>query len=295
MSALVRFALLIAFGIGMLASPLEGTANAQAMRREIVDLGNSIYRFRDDKHFSVFILGKQSVLLTDPINEEAATWLLNEIDKRFGKRRIAYVVYSHNHTDHVGGGKVFDEPGARFIAHELAAADLARNQAQTRLPNLTFNDRMTINFEGRRVVLNYWGPNNGAGNISLYVPDAKFLFVVDWIVLKRLPWREMYHYDLDGMIASIKQILQLDFETISPGHSVVGTRADVEETLDYLTSLRQAVLDGMNAGKSLEQLLETIKLERFSHFVMYEEWLPLNIKGAWDQLSRTSGRFGQDR
>ncbi len=282
-------ALLFTSSIGM------GQSNSETARREIIALGQGIYRFRDNKHFSIFIVGRKSVLMTDPINRDAAAWLRGEIRRRFGDLPVAYVVYSHNHWDHVSGGEVFADPGTRFIAHEMAASDLVRNNAPTRLPDLTFSDRMTIDFEGRAIELAYWGPNNGAGNISLFVPDARQLFVVDWIVLKRLPWREMYHYDLDGMISSIEEVLKLDFEKVAPGHSVVGTRADVEETLDYLRTLRQKVLDGMNDGRSLEELQRTIKLDRFSHFAMYDEWLPLNIKGAWNQLSQTSGRFGQDR
>lgn len=273
--------------------PMPANANEESSR-EITELGDNIYRFRDNKHFSIFIVGKSSVLLTDPINQDAAVWLRREIERRFGKRRIAYVIYSHNHWDHVSGGEAFADDGTQFIAHELAAGDLKRNQAPTRIPNVTFSDRLTLDFEGRTIELTYYGPNNGAGNISLYVPDAKFLFVVDWIVLKRLPWREMYHYDLDGMIASLREVLKLDFKLVSPGHSVTGTKADVADFLTYLTALRAGVLKGMNEGKSFEEVQATLRFPAYKGYAMYDEWLKLNIKGAWDQLARTSGRFGQD-
>lgn len=270
-------------------------ALAQDTKRSITDLGNDIYRFQDDMHYSVFIVGKQGVLLTDPINTEAATWLRREIRQRFGDLPVRYVVYSHNHLDHVGGGEVFRDPGTIFIAHEKAAEDLKRNNAATVIPSTTFSDRMEIDFEGRRISLQYYGPNNGAGNISLYVPDAKFLFVVDWIVLKRLPFREMYYYDLEGTIASLKKVLQLDFDKVAPGHSAVGNKADVRENLAYLEDLRDAVLKAMNEGKTLEQMQHEIRLPRYAAFANYKEWLPLNIKGAYEQLTRLSGRYGQEK
>lgn len=269
--------------------------SAAEVKRSITDLGKGIYRFQNDTHYSVFIVGRHSVLMTDPINADAARWLKAAIRERFGALPVQYLVYSHNHGDHVFGGEVWKEPQTRVIAHDQAAADLARNHAPTALPDLRFSDRMTLDFEGREIRLRYHGVNNGAGNISMYVPDAKFLFVVDWIVLKRLPWMELYYYNLDGMIASLHEALAIDFELVAPGHGVVGNKADVREFLAYLEDLRGAVLDGMNAGKPLAQLQKEIRLERYASYAKYREWLPLNIKGAYEQLAQTSGRFGQEK
>lgn len=271
------------------------SAGAADVKRSITDLGNGIYRFQNDTHYSVFIVGKQSVLMTDPINADAARWLRTEIDRRFGKLPVSHLVYSHNHGDHVFGGEVWQSAHTHVIAHDKAAEDLARNRAPTAMPTQTFSDRMTLDFEGRQVQLRYHGPNNGAGSISLFVPDAKFLFVVDWIVLKRLPWKELYYYDLDGMIASLHEALQIDFQRVAPGHGPVGGKAEVREFLAYLEDLRGAVLDGMNAGKPLAQLQKEVKLDKYAHYASYQDWLPLNVKGAYEQLARTSGRFGQEK
>lgn len=271
------------------------SVGAAEVQRSITDLGKNIYRFQNDSHYSVFIVGKTSVLMTDPINADAARWLKAEIGKRFGPLPVQYLVYSHNHGDHVYGGEVLKQAGTTVIAHEKAADDLRRNRAPTAMPDTTFKDAMAFTFEGRPIQLRYHGPNNGAGSISMYVPDAKFLFAVDWIVLKRLPWMELYYYNLDGMIASLHEALALDFDLVAPGHGVVGSKADVREFLAYLEDLRSAVLDGMNQGKSLTQLQREIRLDNYASYAKYQEWLPLNVKGAYEQLAQTSGRFGQDK
>lgn len=275
-----------------------GTVQAEQPKqpeRAIIDLGKGIYRFQNGPAYSTFIVGKEGLLMTDPINAEAATWLRAEIDRRFGKLPVRYLVYSHNHPDHVSGGEVFRDPGTVIISQELAAEDILRNKLPTAAPTITFSDRFTINFEGRPVELAYYGPNNGHGSISLYVPDAKFLFVVDWIVLKRLPWKELYYYDLDGTIASIHKVLELDFDLIAPGHNVVGNKNDVREALTYLESLRAAVMQGMNEGKTVAQMQKEIRFPAYAGYAQYEAWLPLNIKGAYDQLERVSARYGQEK
>lgn len=292
----MRFFLPVLLLCSILSIPIAHAAPEHVVaERKIIDLGHNIYRFQNNSHYSIFIIGKEGVLLTDPINKDAATWLKAEIKKRFGDLPIKYVVYSHNHGDHVFGGEVFDEEGTVFIAQELAKEDLERNNAPTKIPNITFTDHMTLDFEGRQIELQHYGRNNGVGSISLYVPDAKFLFVVDWIVIKRLPWREMYYYDLDGAIASIKEVLKLDFDLVSPGHSVTGTKDEVRHFLKYLETLRSEVLASLNEGKSLAQMQEEIALDEFSDYAHFDEWRKMNIKGAYDQLLRISGRHGQDK
>jgi len=267
---------------------------AEPPERSITELRDGIFRMQNGNHFSIFIVGPQSILATDPINAEAAAWLRAELAGRFGDRPIKYMVYSHNHPDHVSGGEALADPDTLVVAHHKAAEDLRRNQVPTAYPTVTFSERMWLDLDGRAIQLAYHGPNNGVGGLSLYVPDAKFLFVVDWIVLKRLPARDMYFYDFEGMIDSIKDVLHLDFDLVSPGHSVVGDKDDVREFLNYLETLRDEVLAGLNAGKTLEQMQAEITLDRFSHWGNFE-WRPLNIQGAYDQLVRTSARFGQAR
>lgn len=290
---MVKCVLALAAAVGVFSA---SAAIAQApVERAIVELGSGVHRIQNGHYYSTLVVGEDGVLVTDPIDVEAARWLRAEIDRRFGPLPVKYLIYSHNHPDHILGGEVLAGPGTVVIAQELAAEDIARHRTRTAAPTLTFSDRLTLDFEGRPIQLAYHGVNNGRGNISLYMPGDRFLSVVDWIVLKRLPWREMYYYDLDGMIASIRQVLSLEFDLISPGHSVTGTKDDVREFLAYLEDLRGAVLEGMNAGKSVEELQREIRLPAYAHFANYEEWLPLNVKGAYDQLERSSARYGQER
>lgn len=271
------------------------TAHAgQSIERQITELRENIFRVQHGPYFSIYMVSDDGLLVADPIDRESAEWLRAELTERHGDLPIKYLIYSHNHPDHISGGEVLKEDGTIIIAHQRAAEDIIRSQVETAVPTLTFTDKLTIYLDERPIELAYYGPNNGLGNISLYVEDARFLFVVDWIVLKRLPWREMYYYDIDGMISSIRQALHLDFDLVAPGHHVTGDKDDVREYLTYLETLRTAVLDGMNQGKSLEQLQEEITLPQYSHYASFE-WLPLNVKGVYDQLERQSARFGQDR
>ena len=69
----------------------------------------------------------EGVIATDPIDANAAAWLRDQIQDR--DQPIRYVIYSHDHADHIAGGEVFKEAGATVIAHENAKRAIIGEQA----------------------------------------------------------------------------------------------------------------------------------------------------------------------
>ena len=250
---------------------------------KIEAIRGNVYRFIAGNYVSVFMVTEKEIVAADPISKKAATWLKAELARRF-KQPVRYVIYSHNHPDHAYGGEIFDGDGVDFIAHELAREDLVRTKAQTRIPNLVFNDEMTLYFGENRVRLRYHGVNNGRGSISMLFEPANVLHVVDWVIVGRMPYQNLQGYDIEGMIRSTKDVLKMDFEVFVGGHANTGTKKDIERYLSYLEKLYSAVLDGIRAGKSLETLQKEIRFDEFKDFKMYEEWLPLNVKGVYETL-----------
>jgi len=249
----------------------------------ISSVKDNIYRFSNGSHHSVFVVTDNGIALTDPISTNAAKWLKQALQARFDQP-VRYVIYSHNHPDHVYGGQVFAEPGVTFIAHEWARDDLLASQANTQIPNLVFNDELHLFLGDTQIDLRYHGPNNGKGSISIHFPRQRVLHVVDWIVLGRMPYKNLPGYDIRGMINSTKDVLAMDFDILVGGHADIGNKADVRYYLRYLEQLYTAVLEGMREGKSLPSLQQEIRLDEFQSLKMYAKWLPLNIEGVYNDL-----------
>ena len=262
--------------------------DAMAADYRIENVSGNIYRVIDDRHRSVFAVTEAGIIVTDPLNDSVGKWLKQELETRFDKP-VRYVIYSHNHSDHVYGARVFEAPGVDFIAHKLARQDLVRTRAATVIPNLTFDDEMTVALGETTVQLRYHGPNDGRGSISMHFMPANVVFVVDWIVVGRMPWQKLWSYDIQGMINSTREILNQDFDIFVGGHADVGDKADVRAYLAYLEALYSAVVDGIHQGLSLEEMQSAIRLDDYSHFANYEDWLPLNVEGVYERLMEESG------
>lgn len=271
--------------IAVLAAGLALPAVAQEPPEYAIErVKGNVYRFTAGHHHSVFMVTDEGLFLTDPISEAAATHLKTELAKRFDVP-VRYLAYSHNHVDHVLGGEVLAGDGVIVVAHDYAAEDLEWTRAPTALPDLTFRDELTIVLGDSRVELRYHGPNNGRGSVSMRFEPANVLFVVDWIVLGRMPYRDLPGYDIHGMIRSTREVLEGEpFDLLVGGHAEIGTREDVERSLGYLEALYAAVRDGMLAGKSLEKLQADIRLPEYADLAMYDEWLHLNVAGVYRTL-----------
>ena len=67
-------------------------------------------------YYTMFVVSDDGVLVSDPVNPELATAMMQEI-RRITDKPIRYVVYSHNHWDHISGGKIFKDAGAVIVSH----------------------------------------------------------------------------------------------------------------------------------------------------------------------------------
>ncbi len=279
----LRFGLIL---LALLAPTMS--AGAETPAYSIAQMKDNVWRFTAGPYHSAFMVTDDGILLTDPLSDEAATWLKAELARRFDVP-VRYMVYSHSHVDHTAGGDILDGPGVTVVAHAFAAEDLRWTRVPTAMPEVTFRDRLRIDLGGSAVELRHHGPNNGRGSVSMRFLPANVMYVVDWIVVGRMPYKDLLGYDIHGMIRSTREVLaERPFDLFIGGHADTGTRADVERYLSYLEALYDAVRDGMLKGKTLKTLQAGIRLPAYSDLKMYDAWLPLNVKGVYDTLVRTS-------
>jgi len=259
------------------------TASAQEVKREITKIAGDLYRFQNKFHYSVFLVTPEGVIVTDPINAEAAEWLKAEIASRFNQP-IKYLVYSHDHRDHIAGGEVFADT-ATVIAHENAKATIIGEQRPTAVPDITFSDSMTLELGGKRVELHYLGRSHSDNMIVMLFPEERALFTVDFVSVKRLPYQTLSDSYFPDWIHAVEAIDRIDFDILVPGHGPLGTKADAADHGAYLRDLYDAVLAAARAGQSLDEMKASIKLEKYKDWGQYEAWREMNIEGMYRRVN----------
>lgn len=266
---------------------LAPQVSAQQARpdNEITKLSDDVYLFRHLFHQAIFITTTDGVIVTDPISGEAATWLRAEI-KKLTDRPVRYVVYSHHHSDHITGGRVFADE-ATFVSHAAARAYIVdAADPTTPVPSLTFTDRMFIDLGGTHVELIYTGKNHSDNSLVVLLPQHKLLFAVDFIPVETVAYRTMRSDYPDHWIESLKRVEQLDFDTLVPGHGHIGRKDHVRMFRGYLEDLRAAVLEQVKKGASLEEAKKDVQLPKYEQWGRYADWFPENVEGMYRYLSQ---------
>jgi glyoxylase-like metal-dependent hydrolase (beta-lactamase superfamily II) len=213
--------------------------------------------------------------------------LMREIRKVTDKP-IKYVVYSHNHWDHISGGKIFKEVGAKFVSHENCTKHFnKRPNSAVVSPDITFSDKHVLTLGGKKLELQYFGKNHGDCVITMRLPEEKMIFIVDIVTPERVPFRTMPDFLPDEWIRSLYEIEKLDFDTVIPGHGphsmpATAPRIVVQQQREYLEDLITAVKVEWDKGvHNPEKLRKTVKLPKYAKWRQYDAWLPMNIERIW--------------
>ncbi len=269
--------------VGLMVLPWAGPVVAQDEPvREIIQVAGDLYRFQNKFHHSVFVVTPEGIIATDPINADAAAWLKGELARKFGVP-VRYLIYSHEHADHISGGEVFADT-AVVVAHANAKAHIVADKMATAVPRITFEDRMTVELGGAVVELIYLGRNHSDSLIVMRFPQERVMFVVDIIGVNRVPYRDLPGADVAGWLDSLERLAAMDFDILVPGHGPMGTRADVAPHGRYIADLRDAVGAQIKAGKTLDETKQTVTMAAYKDWLRYADWQQLNVEGMYRLL-----------
>lgn len=265
---------------------------------ELQQFADDAYAFVNSGYISFFIVTDEGVIATDPSSqqgpERAAAY--QAAIASVTDQPVRYLIYSHSHPDHATGGEIFAET-ATFVSHQNAVEKIAAlGDPRVPVPQIAFNDQMTIELGGTTVELYYTGRNHSDNSLVLLYPEAGILFAVDFIPVDRLPFQDLGDAYPEEWIESLRWIEEnLEFETLIPGHPPLpGTMADVGEMRQYFEDLIAAVRAAQEQGlaDNSPEMVAAVRAElepAYGSWGMFAEWLPLNVEGLLRIWSEAGG------
>jgi glyoxylase-like metal-dependent hydrolase (beta-lactamase superfamily II) len=211
----------------------------------VQEIRGGLYWVTDGLYNTMFLVSSQGVIAVDPLPNLGERYL--KAIAEVTDKPVTHVIYSHEHTDHIGSAYLFPKRGV-YIAQKKTAEILARRQDPRRpVPSLTFDDSYVLTLGDQTLILDYKGVNHETGNIFIYAPKQKVLMLVDvvypgWIPYKNLGIAE----DVPGYIQAHHDALRYDFDFFVGGHvDRLGTRADVETSLEFVNDVKNTVMGEM--------------------------------------------------
>ncbi len=236
---------------------------------------------------SSVIVTTEGLLVVDATcrSEGSAVWLKSELNKRF-KQPVKYVVLSHDHEDHICDLDVFDDT-ATTVAHVRTRDAVVREKRNTSVPDITFEDKLSLWLGAREIQLVHFGPTHSDNLIQVYLPDEKVLIAPDFMQRGKGLIPDFRDMDVDNMLRVWNYVYRMyDIDVIVNGHGGTSPKEDILNNIHYVRTLRQSVLDEMVKGTSLDTMRATMKLPEFADWRGYPQWLDADIVSMWDYLYR---------
>ena len=245
-----------------LPAPVQG--------HEVTEIGPGYFTFRHKGLRNIFLITRDGVIVTDPIDPEAARVLREEIRQRT-PLPVKYVVYSHQHWDHVRGGTIFKDEGARFVSHERCVAhfkDLPEKDIV--MPDETFaGDRYQLTLGERTLQLRWLGVNHGDCLIVMTPDHVNVPFIVDLGTAGGMPLPFIADYSLHNWVRSLRELEGWDFTEYVGGHGIaLAPKSRLAERREYLEALMSETKRELDAGIPLAQIPDRVAAAlqgRFQH------------------------------
>ncbi len=207
-------------------------------------------------------VGPDGVLLVDA-GYPGTVAQVRSVLQGLGAQRAKLLINTHWHhafaNESVG-------PSTVIVAHHAVRRRLARTndmagrvipaQSPAGWPTVTFEDSLTIHFNGERITLVHLPRAHTDGDIAVVFHSSKVVMTGD-VYVPHLPWIDLASGGwLDGLVRATDLLLQItppDAKMV-PGHGPTGSYADLARFRDMLHDNITHVRRQIAAGRSLQEV-----------------------------------------
>ena len=271
-----RLMLITVLLLGLFSLSLTGFAQESSL----TEVSDGIYSYGNGFIYSGIVVTDDGVAVIDPMNTPHADGMLQAI-QGITDQPVVYVIYSHNHWDHIGGGQVFKDAGATIMSH-VDARDwlLDHPNPDVVVPDEVWEDDIHILELGDKTIeLHFFGENHGKGMVVARFAEDNTIFTADLVVPNRVGFGNLPDFMPMEWERTLVEIQELEYDTVMFTHGAsFGSPSAVVDQLQYLQDLRGAIFAEFEKGTDFLEIPNVIELPQYADWEGYDDWLHLN---AW--------------
>ena len=213
--------------------------------------------------------GEDGLYIIDDQVRPVTTQLLQAI-RKISNKPIRFVINTHYHADHTGGNETIGSAGAVIISHENIRKRMTTEQvsifmnnttppyAKAALPVVTFNDRMSLHFNGETATAYYVANGHTDGDSIIHFPVSNVIHMGDMYFNGRYPYVDLdAGGSIQGMVLAADLALSMANEStrVIPGHGPLAMAEDLKTYRDFLIKASTNVQELIDQDMNLEQII----------------------------------------
>lgn len=262
-------------------------------------------RLSDDLHVLRGFGGNVAVLATSAgtVVVDSMTFPLQgsrirQVAEELTGAETVLIINTHYHLDHTHGNPAF-AAGTRVLSTERTLkhlealdGDFWSGEAAALMPNETFIDRQTLTVGDKTMDLIHPGRGHTDGDLVVVFRDENVLHTGDLLFMGHYP-----NIDLEaggtviGWPATLDRVLDLEFETVIPGHGPTTDRSGIRQFQAFMSQLGDLGQQAAAQGTPLAEFVKTQALTEDAGYVPIRFIVSLGLdrsfvlQRAWEEAT----------
>ena len=205
---------------------------------------------------------------------------------------IHYVLNTHHHFDHAGSNASF-MPSAQVIGHENVRVNMLRNFGPSAspegAPKITYSDETSVHLGGVEVQAHHLGCGHTNGDSVILFPTLRTVHTGDLFIWgdrmdgsTMAPFIDYYNGGCaSDWVTTLDRLLELDFDTVIPGHGPLLRKAEVRIFRDKFEQLVSRVSGLIADGVDRDEIAAQLNISDLN-------WplAPDRVQAIYDEFSR---------
>ena len=230
----------------------------------------------DGGNVGVYVTSEGVILIDDKFDQDHDA--IMAAVKQATPQPVKYVISTHYHADHSSGNGKMYESGAEIISTANSRKNIVEKKQSNAPPGvmparIVFTDETSVFLGGKEVRAHFYGRGHTNGDAVIYFPALRTVHTGD-LMAGTTP---LVDYGGGGSVVewtkTLDGALQLDFDTVIPGHGPVTNKAGLQAYRDNIVKMRDRVTKEIRSGKGQAEIAKFMETEY--------QWAPNSLQQQW--------------
>ncbi len=241
------------------AMPTKYFTHFHTIKPALYQVSGSVYAYEHKFARSLVLRTSDGVAVFDTFTTDHALEMKEAIETEFPGEKIKWVVFSHNHLDHIRGSDVFE--GAEVIGHEDVnhlVNDWPKAGKSVAKTTRSLKGDQKFVLGDVEVQALYMPFSHSYTLYGFYMPKEDVVFAADMMFVKTVPPFDFPDFYYPGYIRALDRIIDLKAAHYVPSHGYRGDRDDLIEFRDMTVGFQELVKSELLARIDRAEESETI-------------------------------------